>query len=609
MNNAGKLALAIGAVVVLASAGVFLIMNQGGDNSGGESGIDVSNTPCDGIGAARTAVDNEYNASVEAANKDYKEAMEAASDTYWENYRDYETEKNACETNALMADPCVEHFERASALAKEILDNIDSGYDEAKSAERDQAKEDWEKCKKDPPEEDTYEGKMAKCAAEFASAVALAKDLRNQTEANALSALSDALDKADEAKASKHATLDAIAEICNIPPPKTEMTAGGITTGSTGTVVESGNPACSGNFTGHDPDIQQEIDRLQNLLAQAQTGGKTEGLGGTNQLSAKITQLRADMTTGPRKCTSDSDCGDTTKVCCSETQVGWVVCSGGGCGTETEDCDEDETCSGKPAECVSGAEGAESAGIEISRTFIKGATCNPSLQMINLRPKDENSARYEIVGNVPEWLNFDKVGGALPQDVLVSINCDITKTEGTYTGEASITIYDKDDNLINTIPINVTIEVVPSILEDDDLTETTGGDIDLIDPEEEATTNDPEEVIIEDDEPEKQVSVGPGTINFTYDHANPTCPLPITPLNIDGPSGATYEINVNFPTWLYIPGSKSGQLPTTVEMQFPCRLDKYENQNQSFTIPVIVTTPDGEKKTYTADVNGTFKNF
>ena len=155
MKNMGKIAAAVGGVALLAVAGAYLggqFFNNGGSGDG-DSGIDVSNTPCDGLAAARTAVDNEYNTRVEKANADYSEAMEAASDTYWENYRNYETEKYACESDALLADPCVEHFERASALAKEILDNIDSGYDEAKSAERDQAKEDWEECKKNPPEE------------------------------------------------------------------------------------------------------------------------------------------------------------------------------------------------------------------------------------------------------------------------------------------------------------------------------------------------------------------------------------------------------------------------------------------------------------------------
>ncbi len=608
MSNLGKIITGIGvvaiAVFVAFQTGVF----NGGENGGnsGGSGIDVSGTPCEGIAAARTAVNNEYNTSVETANADYENAMEAASDTYWENYRNYETEKNACDSNALMADPCVEHFERASALAQDILANIDTGYDEAKSAERDQAKEDWEECKKNPPEEDTYEGKKAKCEADFASAVALAQDLREQTEANALTALSDALDQADEAKASKHATLDAIAEICNVPPDENVVTAGGITTGSTGTVVQSGSPACTGNFTGHDPDIQQEINRLQNLLSQAQAAGKTEGFGGTSQLGAKITQLRTEMTSGPRQCTSDSDCGDTTKVCCSESQVGWVVCSGGECGTETEDCEEDEICSGEPAECVSGSDGAESTGIEISRIYIKGATCNPNLQLINLLPKDENSVRYSIGGNVPEWLKFDNVGGALPQDVLVSINCDITKTEGIYTGTASITIYDQEDNLINTIPINVTIEVVSSILDDDDTEESIGEDIDLVDPDEdEATTNDPEEVIIE----EEQVSVGPGAINFIYDHADPVCPLVITPVNIVGPVGSTWSLVSDLPVWLNLPSGSSGTVPTTIPLQFPCMLDSYEDQEQVTGLQFNVVTPDGIEHVGGVEVGGTFINF
>lgn len=266
--------------------------------------------------------------------------------------------------------------------------------------------------------------------------------------------------------------------------------------------------------------FKKKLNRLRSLLAQAQAGGLETGIGGIGSLSAKINDLRTDMLAGPRKCTSDSDCGDTKKVCCSETQVGWVVCSGGECTSEKEDCEEDEVCSGDPAECASGSEGAESTPIEISRVYIIGTPCNPTIQVLNLQQKDENSDRFDIVGPIPPWLGFSPVGGKLPQDVDVTMDCNTLQTEGTYEGSASITVYDKDNNLINTIPVNVTIEAVKSILDEEDGDAVTAGDdIDLTDPDEEdaVTTGDPGEVTIpEEDEPEEEPETTPKVTDREY---------------------------------------------------------------------------------------------
>ena len=183
-------AAVIGAIgLSLYVAGVFNSGNgpQPGPNPSPviDSGIDVSNTPCDGIAAATEAVNQELTDRKEAAEIKYANDMEAASDAYWEEYRNLETAKWDCESDALLADPCKDLFERSSQLAKEILDNIDQGFDEAKAAERERVKDEYDDCLENPPEEKTYEGMKKKCGEEFDAGVAAAQATRDQAEATA----------------------------------------------------------------------------------------------------------------------------------------------------------------------------------------------------------------------------------------------------------------------------------------------------------------------------------------------------------------------------------------------------------------------------------------
>lgn len=608
MSKMGKSSALAGVALAVAIAGIYLISviggNQGGDGAinnnqnqannqaGSQSGVDVSATPCDGIGAARTAVNNEYTSRMDAVLAAYESAMEAASDTYWETYRNLETTKWDCEGAALLADPCKALFERSSALAQEILNNIDEGFDEAKAAEREQVKKDYDECLKNPPEEETYEGKKAKCETDFSAGVEAAQTARDQAEALAQAAREQAEATAEADKTSKHATLDAIEEACNIPPPTTGVSAGAVTTGGTGTIIESGNPVCSGRFSGYDPETQAEIDRLRNLYNQARLGDKETGIGGAQSYAAKMNELRQEMAAGPRKCTSDADCGDTTKVCCSETEVGWVVCDGGECAQENEECEDDAICTGKPAQCVSPTTGLMSEPISISKSIILGTPCNNRMRILNLQQRNADSDRFEITGNVPSWLGFSHVGGKLPQDVEITADCSALQTPGTYTASVFITVYDTNNNLINTIPVNITVTVTGSA---------------VIEPSSAAATADKEDEAGETAQSEP-VSIAPGDVGFVYNHASPQCPLAITPVVITGPAGSTWTLNSDLPVWLSMTNT-SGTVPQTINMNFPCILDQYENQEQSTTLNFDVKTEDGETQNATLRVDGSFTNF
>ena len=304
----------IGGAVVLAVliGGGALLMNQGGDvgqqagqvaDSG--TGIDVSNTDCEGIGAARTAVNDELTERTEAAGATLDTAMEAASDAYWDTRRSLEAERQQCGTEALLADPCKDLFERSSQLAQEILQGVENGdgFDEAKFDEREQVKKDYDECVENPPEEDTYEGRAAACNAAFEAGDSAALGVRSAAETAATDAFESALADAQADHASKHATLDAIEEDCNKPPPETQVSVGHIG----GTDIQGGSPACTGRFAGFDPEIQSEISRIQALFDQARAGGKTSGLGGSDHLGARLSDLKSRMASGPRKCQAASD--------------------------------------------------------------------------------------------------------------------------------------------------------------------------------------------------------------------------------------------------------------------------------------------------------------
>jgi len=104
------------------------------------------------------------------------------------------------------------------------------------------------------------------------------------------------------------------------------------------------------------------------------------------------------------------------------------------------------------------------------------------------------------------------------------------------------------------------------------------------------------------------VIMGPPFIDFVYDHANPSCPLPIDPVSVTGPVGGEWMVTTDPPVWMDFP-STSGTIPGTIDMNFPCRLDRYENQEQSETFTVEVKMPDGSTQEYEFEVNGKFINL
>ena len=458
----------VGGVVVLAAliAGGAILLNQGGGvgeqagqvaDSG--AGIDVSNTDCEGIGAARTAVNEELTERTEAAGAALDAAMEAASDAYWETRRALEAERQQCGTEALLADPCKDLFERSSQLAQQILQGVErgDGFDEAMFDEREQVKKDYDDCVENPPEEDTYEGQAAACNAVFEAGDAAALGVRSAAETAATGAFESALLEAQADHASKHATLDAIEEECNKPPPETQVSVGHIG----GTDIQGGSSACTGRFAGFDPEIQSEISRIQTLFDQARAGGKTSGLGGSDHLGARLSELKTKMAAGPRKCQAAADCGDTTPVCCSTSTIGEVACSDGICINEITECEDPSVCAGEPAQCVDPTIGEQSGGISITSGISVGESCSNQIQVLDLQMATPDSYRYEITGNVPSWLGFSPPGGALPQKVKVTASCSTLKGfgPGTYTAEGTIQIYNHDNELINTIPWSVTITV------------------------------------------------------------------------------------------------------------------------------------------------------
>jgi len=268
MKNLSGLQLAgiAAGIGVLAVVGFLAVGGLGG---GQLSGIDVSGTECDGIAAARAAVDAELKGRKDAADTAFETAMQAASDAYWETRRGLEDTKTACETEALLADPCKDLFEKSSRLAQDILDSIDEGFDQAKFDEREQAKSDYDKCLENPPAEETYEGKKAACQAAFAAGDSAALQTRAMAEAAAKSARDAAIATANSEHTAKHGILNAIEEKCKEPPPSTGISAGGLTPGSAGTEVQSGSPACTGNFRPYDPEIQRIINSLKSQKRQA----------------------------------------------------------------------------------------------------------------------------------------------------------------------------------------------------------------------------------------------------------------------------------------------------------------------------------------------------
>jgi hypothetical protein len=123
-----------------------------------------------------------------------------------------------------------------------------------------------------------------------------------------------------------------------------------------------------------------------------------------------------------------------------------------------------EICAGKPAACVAPGTGVKQQdGVYITRTIPEVGACSQNLQSLNLEQSSPDSARYAIVGNIPNWLHIDTPGGPLPGKANVTYSCNTVQGfgPGTYTANGSITVYNAANELINTIPFNVSITVTP----------------------------------------------------------------------------------------------------------------------------------------------------
>ena len=176
-----KVVTAVIGVIVLGGIGAFLLNNDnnGGGNIGdGDNMADFSegvstDVACEEIAATRLAVADELADRKSKAAETLGTAMEKASDDYWEARRALEDTKTQCESEALLADPCKDLFEQISSLADQILRNLDNGFDEAKFQEREDLKEKYDECLRNPPEEDTYPGKLEECRTAFETGVSI----------------------------------------------------------------------------------------------------------------------------------------------------------------------------------------------------------------------------------------------------------------------------------------------------------------------------------------------------------------------------------------------------------------------------------------------------
>lgn len=579
MNNIGKIAAAIIgiAVVGLVAAGLSGVLNN--DNTFDE-GIDVSGTACEEIGAARAAVDAELQTRKDQAAQDLADALETNSDNFWDENRRLETVHNDCITAALLEDPCKALFEQGHALAQAILNGVNNGqgFDEDLFDQREQVKKDYDECVAKANKDEFFDAAKLACDSALAAGQQANEETRTAADEAAQNAHDVAVTAYEAAASQKHGTLNAIEEKCNESGGTTSVGIGGLTTGGTGTLISSGS-ACSGNFSGNDEDLEAQLRLLENQLQKARAAGLTGGLYGSDHLMVAVDEARQALKDSERTCETDADCGDPEPVCCSGTSVGRVFCDGGTCANEITECVDPEICAGKPAECVDPTTGAgQTSGVYIERTIPEVGSCSQNLQTLDLQQASPDSVRYEITGNIPSWVTIDRPGGSLPASVNVTYSCNTVQGfgPGTYTADGAITVYNANGDLINTIPFNISVTVEPA----------------------QADTSQA-----------SAVSISPSNLQFVYNHASPTCPLPAGAVNIDGPAGSTWLIGSNLPVWLTSASGSSGNVPASVQLQFPCQLDSYTDQSQSTNVQFIVTTPDGQTQSVNVGVQGEFTNF
>ena len=468
--SSGKLAAALTGVAALG----LIIAGLAGVFNGGfqDGGIDVNNTACEDIGAARQAVNAELESRRTAAQETLTTELEANSDAFWAENRRLEDAHHACMSGALTADPCKPAFEKVGMLYDQIMAQFDAGggFNEDLFNQREQAKKEYNDCVEKARNDEFYEADKAQCDADLAAGQKTNEETRIAADAASQAKYEAAVATAQSAHQQKHAILDAIEEKCNEPGGTTSLSVGGLTTGGTGTDIHSGSSACTGVFVGNDPEAEAELRNLENQLQKARAAGLHGGLYGIDHLQGAVNEARQRLTESERTCETDADCGDPTPVCCSGTEIGRVFCDDGVCANERVACDDGEICAGSPAMCVSPATGAQQGdGVYISRSIPEVGACSQKLQVLDLQPASADSVRYEIVGNIPSWVNIDKPGGSLPAAVDISYSCNTVQGfgPGTYTASGSILVKNAAGELINTIPLTIFITVTPVAVEEE----------------------------------------------------------------------------------------------------------------------------------------------
>ncbi|MSU60480.1 MAG: hypothetical protein EXS52_01005 [Candidatus Staskawiczbacteria bacterium] len=392
------------------------------------------------------------------------EEMEVISDAYWAQNQKLEGEYHQCISAALTADPCKESIEKCDTLYQEIMADFDAGkgFNEAKFNEREQAKKDYNKCVEDTRKPEFYKDKETACKNTLATGREANQADRVAKEAVAKTHYDEAVAQAQSAFQSKTAVLDAIEKKCNEAGGTKNVNIGAVNTGGTGTAIQPNNSACTGVFEGNNPALRRRIANTESQLQKAKASGLRDGLFGSDHIQEALDDLKQQLKDSQRTCKVDADCGDSAPICCTGTQTGRAFCSNGVCASEQKDCIDPEICAGKPAMCVAHDTGVQQQeGVYISRTIPEAGACSQNLQVLNLKKASDDSNRYSIGGNIPGWLHIDKPSGTLPGAVNVTYSCGTVQGfgPGVYTADGSITVYNSTNELINTIPFNVSITV------------------------------------------------------------------------------------------------------------------------------------------------------
>lgn len=429
-----------------------------------DGGVDVRGTKCEDLASARMAISTELETRKMEAGNFQKTEQDGIADAYWAKNQELEANYHQCISRALTADPCKEAFEKIGSLYEQIMADFaaDKGFNEAKFNEREEAKKEYNDCVAETKKPEFYTDKETACNNELAAGRAANLADRTAKEAEAKKRYDEAVTRAESAYQQKVAILDAIEKKCNEAGPKKDIIIGGLTSGSSGANVQPNSSACTGVFEGNDPNILRQISNLESQLQKAKAGGQSSGLMGTEHIQEALDRLREELRESERTCKTDADCGNPEPLCCSGTQVGRVYCSSGVCASEKTDCVDPEICAGKPAMCVAPSAGAQQQdGVYITRTIPETGACSQNLQVLNLQKANDQSVRYSLGGNIPEWLNIDKPSGSLPGAINVTYSCGTVQEfgPGVYTAGGAITVYNQANELINTIPFNVSITV------------------------------------------------------------------------------------------------------------------------------------------------------